>query len=301
MFSDQTLLEAVLAASVAFTHGWSTGSLIVSLTRSGMGARRSAAAVLLGGLLGTVIGGRGVTHTAIFSEGASRLDLTTVLLITLLLLIAGSLTSTPVSYSHVLVMTMMGWVLRSGAPINPSGVAYLLMGWVAGPFIAASISISLYALVKQLFRRLDVLTVDAINRASIYVASFALTYSVAGNNMGFLASLVSGWGWPVAHAVVAIFWTLGVLLPGKAMWDFIAERVARMPPQGIASAAVGSSLTMWIFLLLSVPTSVSHYVLASAALLPLLTPHLVGWRSVARVVLWSAATSLLGFTAAWLV
>jgi hypothetical protein len=58
---------------------------------------------------------------------------------------------------------------------------------------------------------------------------------------------------------------------------------------------------MLLFLHLSVPTSISHYILASSALLPLqASSHVIGWRAVIRVVVWSAVTTILGFTAAWL-
>jgi hypothetical protein len=41
--------------------------------------------------------------------------------------------------------------------------------------------------------------------------------------------------------------------------------------------------------------------LASSALLPLQASlHVIGWRAVIRVVVWSAVTSILGFFAAWL-
>jgi phosphate/sulfate permease len=155
--------------------------------------------------------------------------------------------------------------------------------------------------MRRLISVLGPLTVNTMNRLSLYLVSFLTTYVVTGNNMGFVASLVGNGSWPVQHLVIALSWALGAVSLGRGIWDYIAERVVRISPQGVFSAAVGSSATMLVFLHLSVPTSVSHYILASSALLPLQASfHVIGWRAVIRVVVWSFATSILGFSAAWL-
>jgi phosphate/sulfate permease len=301
MFWDQGTAALLLATLIAFVHGWSTGSLIISLVRSSGGSRCLTCAVVLGGLTGTVIGGRFVTHTVLLGGAASAEGLMRVLFITFLLLLLGSITATPISYSHVLVLTAIGEILGSGVAIEQHSALYLIMGWIVGPFIASVLTIATHSSMRRLVSNLGLLTVSTMNRLSLYVISFFTTYVVAGNNMGFLASLVEKGGWPIPHLVIALSWALGALFPGKVIWDYIADRVVRVSPQGVFSAAVWSSATMLVFLHLSVPTSISHYILASAALLPLQASlHVIGWRAVVRVVVWSSVTSILGFTAAWL-
>ncbi len=257
--------------------------------------------VVLGGLTGTVIGGRFVTHTVLFGETVSAEGLMSVLTITFLLLFLGSVTAIPISYSHVLVFAAIGEILGSGRPIGLQSVLYLTMGWVVGPFLASGLTIATHASMRRFISNLDILTVNAINRLSLYAVSFFMTYVVTGNNMGFLTSLLKGIEWPVAHLLIALSWVLGAFFPGRVIWDYIAERVVRVSPQGVFSAAVGSSAAMLLFLHLSVPTSISHYILASAALLPLQASlHVIGWRAVFRVVAWSALTSVLGLFAAWI-
>ncbi len=291
----------LLSSLISLVHGSSTGSLVVSLMRSSGGSRQVMTSVLLGGLAGTVFGGRFVTHTVLLDEDISLDSLSRILLITLALLTFGVTTGTPISYSHVLVLTAIGEILGSGGTLEFWGIVYLIVGWIVGPFIASGLTIATHASVRRLISNLDFITVNALNRLSLSVVSFAMTYVVTGNNMGFLASLSRGEEWPLPHLLIALFWTVGAVVPGRVMWDYIAERVVRISPQGVFSAAVGSSMTMLLFLHLSVPTSISHYVLASAALLPTRASlHLIGWRAVLKVVFWSVASSLLGFSAAFL-
>ncbi len=258
-------------------------------------------AVVLGGLTGTVISGMFVTHTVLLGGNVSVDGLMRVLFITLLLLLLGCITTAPISYSHVLVLTSIGEILGSGGTIEQQSISYLVMGWIVGPFLASGLTIGTHASLRRLIANLDLLTVSTMNRLSLYIVSFVMTHVVVGNNMGFLASLLEGSEWPISYLVIALFWTLGAVFPGRVIWDYIAERVVRVSPQGVFSAAVGSSMTTLVFLHLSVPTSISHYILASAALLPLQASlHVIGWRAVVRVVVWSAVTSVLGFFAAWL-
>jgi phosphate/sulfate permease len=227
--------------------------------------------------------------------------LTRVLSITFLFLLLGSITATPISYSHVLVFTAIGEILGYGGTIEQHIVLYLVMGWIVGPFIASGLTVATHVSMRRLVSDLGPFTVSTMNRLSLYLVSFFTTYVVTGNNMGFIVSLVENGNWPVPHLVIALSWALGAISPGRTIWDYIAERVVRVSPQGVFSAAVGSSATMLLFLHLSVPTSISHYILASAALLPLQASlHVIGWRAVIRVVVWSAVTSILGFFAAWL-
>jgi phosphate/sulfate permease len=290
-----------LASLIALVHGWSTGSLIISLVRSSGGSRCLTCAVLLGGLTGTVIGGRFVTHTVLLGGGLGAEGLTRILSITFLFLLLGSITATPISFSHVLVLTAIGEILGHGGTIEQHIVLYLVMGWIVGPFISSGLTVATHLSMRRLVSDLGPLTVNTMNRLSLYLVSFFTTYVVTGNNMGFVASLVENGSWPVHHLVIALSWTLGAVSLGRGIWDYIAERVVRVSPQGVFSAAVGSSVTMLLFLHLSVPTSISHYILASSALLPLQASlHVIGWRAVIRVVVWSAVTSILGFFAAWL-
>ncbi len=298
---DHGTTALLLAVLIAFVHGWSTGSLIISLLRSSGGSQRVTYAVALGGLSGTVISGRFVTHTVLLGETVSAEGLMSVLTITLFLLFLGCVTAIPISYSHILVLTAIGEILGSGRPIEQQSISYLIMGWVVGPFLASGLTIATRASMRRLISDLDIVTVNAINRLSLYAVSFFMTYVVTGNNMGFLASLLKEVEWPVPHLLIALFWVLGAVVPGRVIWDYIAERVVRISPQGVFSAAVASSTIMLIFLHLSVPTSISHYILASAALLPLQASlHVIGWRAVFRVIVWSALTSVLGLFAAWL-
>jgi phosphate/sulfate permease len=298
---DQGAAALLLASLIALVHGWSTGSLIISLVRSSGGSRCLTCAVLLGGLTGTVIGGRFVTHTVLLGGGLGAEGLTRILSITFLFLLLGSITATPISFSHVLVLTAIGEILGHGGTIEQHIVLYLVMGWIVGPFIASGLTVATHLSMRRLVFDLGPLTVNTMNRLSLYLVSFFTTYVVTGNNMGFVASLVENGSWPVNHLVIALSWTLGAVSLGRGIWDYIAERVVRVSPQGVFSAAVGSSVTMLLFLHLSVPTSISHYILASSALFPLQASlHVIGWRAVIRVVVWSAVTSILGFFAAWL-
>jgi phosphate/sulfate permease len=180
-------------------------------------------------------------------------------------------------------------------------VLYLVMGWIVGPFIASGLTVATHLSMRRLVSDLGPLTVNTMNRLSLYIVAFFTTYVVTGNNMGFVASHVENDSWPVHYLVIALFWTLGTVSFGRGIWDYIAERIVRVSPQRAFSAAVGSSVTMLLFLHLSVPMSISHYILASSALLPLQASlHVIGWRAVIGVVVWSAVTSILGFFAAWL-
>jgi phosphate/sulfate permease len=275
--------------------------MIISLVRSSGGSKCLTCAVLLGGLTGTVIGGRFVTQTVLLNGCHGAKGLTKILSITFLFLLLGSITATPVSFSYVLVLTAIGEILEQGGTIEQHIVLYLVMGWIVGPFIASNLTVATHLSMRRLVSDLDPLTVNTMNRLSLYLVPFFATYVVTGNDMGFVASFVENGSWPAHHLVIALSWTLGAVSLGNGIWDYIAERVVRVSSQGVFSAAVGSSVTMLLFLHLSVPTSISHYILASSALLPSQTSlHVIGWRAVIRVVVWSAVTSILGFFAAYL-
>ena len=143
--------------------------------------------------------------------------MTRILSITFLLLLLGSITATPISFSHVLVLTAIGEILGHGGTIEQHIVLYLVMGRIVGPFIASGLTVATHLSMRRLVSDLGPLIVNTMNRLSLYIVAFFTTYVVTGNNMGFVASLVENDSWPVHHLVIALSWTLGAVSLGRGI------------------------------------------------------------------------------------
>lgn len=299
------ILTALLIAT-AGAHGSNNGAFLFSMLKAGMGGKDKTLAlvVALGTVAGTVLEGWKMNYAIILGGYLEPGTLALAVAVTFSAMAAGSALSKPISYSHVLTLSLIGVAIAQN--VYPSIITLLLLGlaWVGGAFVAGLLTALLHAAGRRLFSRLDLLSLDAVNRASLYAIGVSMSYSIAANNIGVISSLIPLAGWPLSHLLLSAAWILGFLVFGRSIRDILAERVIRYSPQQGISSGLASSLTMLLFLNLSIPTSLTHYLLASALISTMGSPHLIGWGTLRRIVaawiLGSLASLLLSYILALL-
>jgi phosphate/sulfate permease len=291
----------VLLLATAAAHGANNGAFLFSMLKAGLGGKdRSLAIVMvLGAVTGTIFEGWKMNYVVILGGYIEPERLALAVAITLSAMAAGSILSKPISYSHILTLSLIGVAMVYNVYPSPITVIMLGLAWVGGAFMAGLLAVLLHAAGKSLFSRLDLLTLDAVNRASLYAIGVSMSYSIAANNIGVIGSLMPLAGWPVPHILLSAAWALGFLVFGRGLRDILAERVIRYSPQQGIASGLASSIAMLLFLNLSIPTSLTHYLLSSALISTMGSPHLIGWSTlrgmVAAWILGSLASLLLSY------
>jgi PiT family inorganic phosphate transporter len=283
----------LLLIAIAGVHGWNNGSLVLSMMKAGLGGKENVLwfFIAVGAVLGIVVEGWKMDYKVFLGSPLEITGFLYPLIVTFCLILIGSVLSIPVSYSHVLVMSLIGGAAKQGVFPSSLEIGLLAFGWLLGPFISSAICRASYLLASKAFSTLDLFSLDAINRLSLYIISFLMSYSLAANNIGVLASLMPDIGRPISQIILAISWTIGLTTLGSRIREVIGERIIRYSPQYGLSASFGSSLTMWMFLNLSIPTSITQYLLVSILTMSLSSWHIVGWKTIRTVVLGWIATS----------
>ncbi len=302
----ETWILTVLLIATAAAHGSNNGAFLFSMLKAGLGGkdRALALAIVVGAVAGTVLEGWKMNYAVILGGYLEPERLAIAVAITFSAMAAGSILSQPISYSHILTLSLIGAAMAHNVYPAPTTVLVLGLAWVGGLFMSGLLATLLHAIGRRLFSRLDLLSLDAINRASLYAIGVSMSYSIAANNVGVIGSLMPLARWPLSHILLSAAWTLGFLMFGRGIRDILAERVIRYSPQQGIASGLASSLTMLLFLNLSVPTSLIHYLLASALISSMGSPHLIGWSTLGRMVaawiLGSLAGLLLSYVLALL-
>ena len=269
------LTLVLLAAILSFAFGWNNGSFLIGNLR-GSGALKVWAAVLVSGaglLAGALLEGPKMTGSLVGSLAPSS-DYTAVLVslgASLVLLLALSLAGRPMSLSMTLVGAFLGATYGEGLAVNTQGTLLVISFWFLAPVATAALTFLAYNFVRPLTFGLPLGTVDLLNRASTAAGAFLVSYTLGANNLGLLQGSVIAGGParsadPVALSEVALVIALSAFL-GAALFGrgrvagTIGDRMLTLPPQGVMTLFVSSSIVVWVGTQFALPISIAQCVL----------------------------------------
>jgi H+/gluconate symporter-like permease len=130
------ILTALLIAT-AGAHGSNNGAFLFSMLKAGMGGKDKTLAlvVALGTVAGTVLEGWKMNYAIILGGYLEPGTLALAVAVTFSAMAAGSALSKPISYSHVLTLSLIGVAMAQN--VYPSIITLLLLGlaWVGGAFV----------------------------------------------------------------------------------------------------------------------------------------------------------------------
>jgi PiT family inorganic phosphate transporter len=284
------LLFYIIAASLFL--GWGVGSNdAASAVGTPLGAgtithRRAIAIVVVFSALGFMLQGHNVSNTVgggilpreFFTEngGAVLAALAAASAVTVLTV----LMSLPISVNHALVGAIVGLGLTLGTAgrIDYGLLLWIAACWLTTPLIALVLTVALHrCIVTPLTRNMSWIafssTFKFLSVAGAALVSYNLGASAIGSILGLtMSSKINGLfnaqgqsSMQVMACLIALAFGLGVLTFSGRVIRTLGSRITLLGPATAFSAQLGAAVTVYFFVLLGLPASITHAVVGGIA------------------------------------
>lgn len=269
------LLVVVFVLVLGFVFGWNNGSYLIGNLR-GAGTLSVGAGVAVCGaglLIGALVEGPKMTTSLVGSLAASSNSgiILATLGTSLALLLLLSVLGRPMSLSMTMVGAFLGATYAAGIAISPSRTLLVVGFWFLAPIATATVTFLVYTFIRPMTFRLPLATVDLVNRFTIAASAFLVSYTLGANNLGLLQSSViaadsSAKSDPLALSAVAVgialLAFLGAAIFGRgAVAGTVGDRMLDLPPQGVTTLFISSSIVVWAGTQFAFPISIAQCVL----------------------------------------
>jgi len=316
---DYTIV-LILLASVFL--GWGAGANdAASAVGTAIGAktieyRKGIAVVVLFSMLGFLLQGHAVSKTVgqgILHDGFLEANLGVVLaalisasLITFLTV----LLSLPVSINHTLVGSVlgMGVILGMTDNVDYGVLSNVMVCWITTPLIALVVTLAIHRLVvtpiakrmglvsfARWFKLLSLLGVVMVSYTLGATAIATITSPILGSNISkHLPTLEAVQVETLLGVLIALAFGLGVVTLSGRVIRTLSTKIALLGPATAFSAQLSAALTVYGFVLLGLPASITHAVVGGIAAVGLMkgTKTLSG-RTVGSILLGWMLTPLM--------
>lgn len=269
------LLIVLLVGILSFVFGWNNGSFLIGNLR-GSGTLSVGAAVLVSGaglLVGALAEGPKMTTSLVgtLAPFSSYDVILTATGTSLVLLFALSVVGRPMSLSMTLVGAFLGSTYSAGIAISVPRTLLVVGFWFLAPLSTAVLTFLVYTLIRPLTFDLSLATVDLLNRITITAGAFIVSYTLGANNLGLLqSSVIAGDSAASADVLslsvvaigISLLAVLGAALLGRGrVAGTIGDRMLALPPQGVLTLFVASSIVVWAGTQFALPISIAQCVL----------------------------------------
>ena len=303
------VVALVLASMLAFVFGWNNSSFLIGNAR-GSGTLTLPQTLLtasVGLLLGVLTEGSKMTHSLVGSIAPAApshvLDVTLVISVATAVLF--TLLKLPVSFSSTMVGAFVGALVADSLAIHGGALAIVVAFWFVAPVLTAPLAFVIYYVLRALSDRMNIVSVDTLNRVGVVVSCVAIAYVLGANNVGLIegaAQLDSGQTFGLAPVlVVTASAILGMLVFGKgSVSATVGDRLMSLSPAGVFSTFIGSSISVWAGTQFGLPISITQCLLGGMFGASFTKKvHVLNDRLALETILSWAVFPAAAFVAAW--
>jgi PiT family inorganic phosphate transporter len=234
----------------------------------GSGVIKLKKAVLLFGVfvfIGIFLQGQGVMETVgkdILSIDFSILSVS--LSISAFLIILSNWKKLPLSTHQVIIGSLTGSGLASGAKINLLSLSEIAFSWAISPLIASLSSIVIYKIMEETLSKLPFFSIERILRILLLIGGILIAYNTGANEL----ATVMG---PVIHSGLlsmmssfllgAIFVFLGAILLSHRVIETVGKGITALDPYSGFAAQFGAGSCVLLFTFLGMPVSTTYCII----------------------------------------
>lgn len=258
-----------LAACILIAFGIGSNDTSNALGISiGCGVIRLRRALLLFGcfvLIGIVLQGQRVMKTV----GKDLLDVNLSIVsislsVAALLIILSNWKKLPLSTTQVIIGSLTGSGLASGAHINFLSISKIILSWIISPAVAFFSALLLYKAMEKTVSKLSLFRIERILRIILLMSGILIAYNTGANEL----STILG---PVIHSGLieetrasllgAFFVFLGAVLLSKRVIETIGKGITTLDPYSGFAAQFGAGICVLFFTSLGMPISTTYCII----------------------------------------
>lgn len=218
-------------------------------------------------LIGILIQGQKVMDTVGKDLVAVNLTILSISLsVAALLIIVSNWKKLPLSTHQVIIGSLTGSAVASGAQVNFTAMIEIVVSWIISPLVAFFTALLLYKGMEKTISRLSLFRIERILRILLLGSGMLIAYNTGANE---LATILG----PVIHAGVieqiraslvgSLFVFLGAVLLSRRVIETIGKGITTLDPYSGFAAQFGAGTCVLFFTFLGMPVSTTYCIIGA--------------------------------------
>jgi PiT family inorganic phosphate transporter len=218
-------------------------------------------------LLGILIQGQKVMDTV----GKDLVEVTLpIIIISLsvaaLLIILSNWKKLPLSTHQVIIGSLAGSGIASGAEVNLTALLEIVVSWILSPLVAFFSALFLYKAMEKTISKLSLFRIERILRALLLFSGILIAYNTGANE---LATILG----PVIHSglieqlraslIGSLFVFLGAVILSHRVIETIGKGITTLDPYSGFAAQFGAGMCVLFFTFLGMPISTTYCIIGA--------------------------------------
>jgi phosphate/sulfate permease len=218
-------------------------------------------------LLGILIQGQKVMDTV----GKDLVEVTLPILsislsVAALLIILSNWKKLPLSTHQVIIGSLAGSGIASGAEVNLTAILEIVVSWILSPLVAFFSALFLYKAMEKTISKLSLFRIERILRALLLFSGILIAYNTGANE---LATILG----PVIHSGLieqlrasllgSLFVFLGAVILSHRVIETIGKGITTLDPYSGFAAQFGAGMCVLFFTFLGMPISTTYCIIGA--------------------------------------
>jgi phosphate/sulfate permease len=261
------LIPVAACILIAFGIGSNDTSNALGIS-IGCGIIRLRRALLLFGcfvLIGILLQGQKVMRTV----GKDLLDvnlhiISISLSVSAILIILSNWKKLPLSTHQVIIGSLTGSGIASGADINFLSIFKIILSWIISPPVAFFTSLLLYKAMEKTISKLSLFRIERILRTLLLMSGILIAYNTGANELATILGPVihSGLFEKMPASLLGSFFVfLGAALLSRRVIETIGKGITTLDPYSGFAAQFGAGICVLFFTFLGMPISTTYCII----------------------------------------
>ncbi len=172
----------------------------------------------------------------------------------------------PLSTHQVIIGSLTGSAVASGAAVNFTAMLEIVVSWIVSPLVAFFTSMLLYKAMEKTISKLSLFRIERILRTLLLFSGILIAYNTGANE---LATILG----PVIHSglieqlraslVGSLFVFLGAVILSHRVIETIGKGITTLDPYSGFAAQFGAGMCVLFFTSLGMPISTTYCIIGS--------------------------------------
>ncbi len=170
----------------------------------------------------------------------------------------------PLSTHQVIIGSLVGSGVASGAAVNFTAILEIVVSWIISPLVAFFSALLLYKAMEKTISKLSLFRIERILRSLLLFSGILIAYNTGANE---LATILG----PVIHSglieqmraslIGSLFVFLGAVILSHRVIETIGKGITTLDPYSGFAAQFGAGMCVMFFTFLGMPISTTYCII----------------------------------------
>ncbi len=216
--------------------------------------------------IGFIVSGQTVMKTVGKNLVEANLSILSISLsVSAVLIIFSNWKKLPLSTHQVIIGSLTGSGVASGAYVNYLSLSEIIFSWLISPPAAFFISLLFYRIMEKTLSRLPLFRIERILKFLLLVSGMLIAYNTGANELATILGPVvhSGLiGKTHASVVGSFFLFLGATILSSRVIETIGKGITTLDPYSGFAAQFGAGICVLLFTFMGMPVSTTYCIIA---------------------------------------